>query len=331
MFIVTGGAGFIGSVLINELEKTFKGKSIAVIDWLGTDDRWKNLNSHTISDIIFPEGALDYLEDHAHEITAIIHMGAISTTTECDADLIVERNIGSTLDLFDWCTENDTPFIYASSAATYGEGEQGFDDNTDMDHLTKLLPLNAYGFSKSMVDKAIISKPNKPSQWVGLKFFNVYGPNEYHKGGQKSVVAHAFKQINETNAMNLFKSYNDDFKDGEQLRDFVYVKDIARAICWFIQNRNVSGIFNQGTGEARSFKDLVNAVFSAMNKDEDIKYIEMPANIKDQYQYYTKANMTKFQKVYGENSNGDTFKFTSLEEGVADYVQNHLMQANPYL
>ncbi|MFT7144625.1 MAG: ADP-L-glycero-D-manno-heptose 6-epimerase [Alphaproteobacteria bacterium] len=331
MFIVTGGAGFIGSVVINELEKTFPGESITVVDWLGTDDRWKNLNSHTLADIIFPEDTLDYINDHADKITAIIHMGAISTTTESDVDMIVERNIGSTLDLFDWCAENDTAFIYASSAATYGEGEQGFNDSVDMAHLKKLLPLNAYGFSKSMVDKAIINKEHKPSQWVGLKFFNVYGPNEYHKGGQKSVVAHAFKQINDTNEMNLFKSYNPDYKDGEQLRDFVYVKDIARSICWFIQNKQVSGIFNQGTGTARSFKDLVNAVFNAMDKEPQINYIDMPSNIKDQYQYYTKANMNNFQKVYGDHSNGEAFEFTSLEEGVRDYVQNHLMQPNPYL
>tara|TARA_R110000868_G_scaffold218576_2_gene469320 strand:- start:246698 stop:247693 length:996 start_codon:yes stop_codon:yes gene_type:complete len=331
MFIVTGGAGFIGSVVINELEKTFKGEKITVIDWLGSDDRWKNLNQHTLTDIIFPEDTHDYLVDHADEIKAVIHMGAISTTTESDVDMIVERNIGYSLDLFDWCAEQDVPFIYASSAATYGEGEQGFDDHMDIEHHKKLLPLNAYGFSKCMVDKAILNKEHKPSQWVGLKFFNVYGPNEYHKGGQKSVVAHAFKQISDTGAMNLFKSYSPDYKDGEQLRDFVYVKDIARAICWFIQNKQVSGIFNQGTGEARSFKDLVAATFAAMNKAENINYIDMPDNIKGQYQYFTKANMDNFQAIYAQHSNGESFKFMSLEEGVADYVQNHLMQANPYL
>lgn len=331
MFIVTGGAGFIGSVVIDELEKNFPNTDITVIDWLGSDDRWKNLNSHTLKDIIFPEDGMAYIHDNADEIQAIIHMGAISTTTERDVDLIVERNIGYTLDLFDTCAEYDIPFIYASSAATYGEGENGFNDSIDMAHLKKLLPLNAYGFSKHMVDKAIMTKDLKPSQWVGLKFFNVYGPNEYHKGGQKSVVAHAFKQITETGEMNLFKSYNDDYADGEQLRDFVYVKDIARAIVWFIQNPDVSGIFNQGTGEARSFKDLVKAVFGAMNKPEKINYIDMPENIKNQYQYYTQANMDNFQNVYGKHSNGQTFEFTSLEDGVFDYVQNHLMKENPYL
>ncbi len=330
MYIVTGGAGFIGSVIIAELEKAFPQQRITVIDWLEEDDRWKNLNKRTLADIIFPEDTLDYLEDHKDEIKAVIHMGAISTTTERNVNRIVEQNIGYTLDLFDWCAETDTPFIYASSAATYGQGEHGFNDSTDMKHLQKLAPLNAYGFSKHMIDKAIMQKTNKPSQWVGLKFFNVYGPNEYHKGGQKSVVAHAFKQIQETGKMKLFKSYHPDYEDGKQLRDFVSVKDIAQNIVWFIQNPTVSGIFNQGTGEARSFKDLVAATFKAMNLPENIEYIEMPDSLKDQYQYFTEANMNNFNHVY-KSIEGRDYTPTSLEDGVTDYVQEHLLKADQYL
>jgi ADP-L-glycero-D-manno-heptose 6-epimerase len=330
MFVVTGGAGFIGSVVVAELEKNYPETPIAVIDWLEEDNRWKNINKRTLSDIIFPEVTLDYLEDHKDEIQAIIHMGAISTTTEKDINKIVEQNIGYTLDLFEWCTECDIPFIYASSAATYGEGDQGFNDSVDPNHLKKLIPLNAYGFSKHMVDKAIIQKESKPSQWVGLKFFNVYGPNEYHKGGQKSVVAHAVKQIQETGKMKLFKSEHPDYEDGMQLRDFVYVSDIAKNIIWFIQNPEVSGIFNQGTGEEKTFKDLVFSTFKAMNLPEKIEYIDMPETLKNQYQYFTKANMSNFNHIYKKHT-GHDYKPTSLEDGVFDYVQNYLLKADPYL
>lgn len=330
MFVITGGAGFIGSVVAHEIEENFPNTPITIIDWLGSDDRWKNISKRTLADIIFPEETIEYLYDHVDEIQAVIHMGAISSTTETDVDLITERNIGYTLDLFDWCAENDVPLIYASSAATYGAGENGFEDSVELSYLKKLAPLNPYGFSKHMVDKAILQKKHTPSQWVGLKFFNVYGPNEYHKEGQKSVVAHAFKQIHESGKMKLFKSYHPNYKDGEQLRDFVYVKDIARAIVWFTQNPEVSGIFNLGTGKARTFKDLTRATFKALNMEEHITYIEMPENIKKQYQYYTEANMESFQEVY-KSVTGKEFAFASLEEGVEDYVQNHLMQADPYL
>lgn len=330
MFVVTGGAGFIGSVVIAELENNFPNTPIAVVDWLEEDERWKNINKRTISNLIFPEDAFEFLEDHHSEIKAIIHMGAISTTTETNVNKIVEQNIGYSLDLFDWCTENDIPFIYASSAATYGEGEHGFNDSIDPAHLKKLQPLNPYGFSKHMVDKAIIQKNEKPSQWVGLKFFNVYGPNEYHKGGQKSVVAHAFKQIQETGKMKLFKSHHPDYEDGMQLRDFVYVDDIAKNIIWFIKNPQVSGIFNQGTGKARSFKDLTIATFKAMNLPENIEYIDMPENLQKQYQYFTEANMNNFNHVYKEHE-GKEYTPTSLEEGVTDYVQNYLLKSDSYI
>lgn len=330
MFIVTGGAGFIGSVVMDELEKNFPNTPITVIDWLEEDERWKNINKRTLSNIIFPEDTFEFLEDHYEDIQAIIHMGAISTTTETNVNKIIEQNIGYSLDLFDWCTENDIPFIYASSAATYGEGEHGFNDSIDPKHLKKLQPLNPYGFSKHMVDKAIIQKKEKPSQWVGLKFFNVYGPNEYHKGGQKSVVAHAFKQIQETGKMKLFKSHHPDYEDGMQLRDFVYVNDIAKNIIWFLKHPEVSGIFNQGTGKARSFKDLTIATFKAMDIPVNIEYIDMPVNLQNQYQYFTEANMNSFKHVYKEHE-GKDYVSTSLEDGVTDYVQNYLLKSDPYV
>lgn len=331
MFIVTGGAGFIGSVIVAELNEKYPDSEVVVVDWLGTEDKWKNLTKRQISDIVFPENMFDFLEDHAEEIEAVIHMGAISATTEKDGDKLVEQNIGFTLDLFDWCAAEDVPLIYASSAATYGEGENGFTDFDDLEQLSKLAPLNGYGFSKHMVDKAIVKRGFKPSQWVGLKFFNVYGPNESHKGGMQSVISHAFKQISETGKMKLFKSYHPDYKDGEQLRDFVYVKDIAKAVVWFYEHPDVSGLFNLGAGEARSFNDLVKATFKAMGKEVNIEYVDMPDHIKNQYQYYTKADMTKFKQVLQSYQDDKAVVFSSLEEGTMDYVQNHLMKDDSYL
>lgn len=331
MFVVTGGAGFIGSVIVEQLNQKYPEADVVVVDWLGTEDKWKNLNKRQISDIVFPENMFDFLDDHAEEIEAVIHMGAISATTEKDGDKLVEQNIGFTLDLFDWCAAEDVPLIYASSAATYGEGENGFTDFDDLDQLSKLAPLNGYGFSKHMVDKAIVKRGFKPSQWVGLKFFNVYGPNEYHKGGMQSVIAHAFKQISETGKMKLFKSYHPDYKDGEQLRDFVYVKDIAAAIIWFYEHPDVSGLFNLGAGEARSFNDLVKATFKAMGKEENIEYIDMPDHLKNQYQYYTKADMTKFTQTLESYQEDDSVAFSTLEQGVEDYVKNHLLKEDQYL
>lgn len=330
MYIVTGSAGFIGSVVVEALCRHKPHTPVVVCDWLDADDRWKNLSKRTVYDIVPPEELGDFLNRHEQEITGIIHMGANSSTTEHDMDTLLQMNIRPTLDLFDWCAKRNVAYIYASSAATYGGGENGFVDDHTPEALDKLAPLNGYGFSKHMCDKTIIARPQKPSQWVGLKFFNVYGPNEYHKERMQSVVAHSFNQIQETGKVELFKSHRDAYEHGGQSRDFIYVKDIAETILWFLDHPEVCGIFNMGTGEARSFKDLATATFNAMGVKPNIKYIDMPEDLRGKYQYYTEADMTSFQEVYSEIM-GDSFPFTSLEDGVEDYVKNHLAQEDPYL
>ncbi len=326
MYVVTGGAGFIGSVIVAELNRTYPDEPVVVVDWLKDDERWKNLNTHTIANFVFPDDVADFLDDHEEDIKAVIHMGANSATTEKNVDELARWNTQFTLDLFNWCTAAEVPFIYASSASTYGNGEHGFNDNDDMDYLQKLCPMNAYGFSKHTADKAIVKAEDKPPQWAGLKFFNVYGPNEYHKGSMASVAYHTFNQVQATGKMKLFKSYNSKYADGEQTRDFVYVKDIAKAVTWLLDNPKTSGLFNLGSGEGRSFKDLATAVFGALNKKVDIEYIDMPDSVREHYQYFTQANMDKFIKA-----TGGEFKPTSLEDGVFDYVQNYLVKDNPYL
>lgn len=325
MYIITGGAGFIGSVIADEINREFPDNAVVISDYMEENDKWKNLNGRILKNIINPNDLHDFLNDNKKGVTAVIHMGAISATTETDVEKIAHENIRTTLRLFNWCTRHDKPFIYASSAATFGDGKNGFDDVDNTEYLDALRPLNAYGFSKAMVDKAIVRETYKPRQWVGLKFFNVYGPNEYHKGGQASVVYHTFNQIQKSGEMKLFKSHNPDYTDGGQMRDFVYVKDIARAVVWFLKNTDVSGIFNMGSGKARTFKDLAEATFGAMNKKINISYVDTPEHIRKHYQYYTQANMKKFASVAPD------FKFTNLEEGVIDYVQNHLLKDDPNL
>lgn len=331
MYIVTGGAGFIGSVVAAFLNEKYPEERVVVCDWLGVDDpRWKNLNRRQLSSIIPPEDIHKLLTECGEDVKAIIHMGAISDTAETDINALNKWNLRSTLELFNWCEMNGVPFIYASSAATYGNGENGFEDSEELAYLNKLWPLNAYGFSKNMADKAILQTQYKPQQWVGLKFFNVYGPNEYHKGSMASVVSHAFKQIKETGQVKLFKSHHPDYEDGGQLRDFIYVKDVAQIILWLLEHRNVSGLFNVGTGQARSFKDLAQATFSALNLKADINYIDTPEKYRKHYQYFTQADMAKFNRAYAMHEE-KAFAFTSLEDGVRDYVQNYLDKENPYL
>lgn len=327
MIIVTGGAGFIGSNIVAELEKQGY-KDIVVIDWLGCEDKWKNIAKRELAAIITPEHTLEYINNHRSEIQAIIHMGAISTTTEKDADLIIQSNFQLSWDLWCFCRDNNKQFIYASSAATYGDGSLGFIDNDELEHLNRLRPLNPYGWSKTLFDRKVAReiKENRrhPKQYVGLKFFNVYGPNEYHKGGQKSVVAHIFPLVKEDKEVKLFKSYNPQYADGQQLRDFVYVKDCVDVIMWLLKNPRISGLFNVGTGEARSFYDLAKATWNAMNKKANIGFKDMPDELKGKYQYYTQADLTKLRK-FGYNK-----PMTSLEEGIKDYVQNYLNNEDAY-
>ena len=327
MIIITGGAGFIGSNIVAALQEQGY-KDLAVVDVLGTDDKWKNLAKRELAALVPPSGLNALLDENAGKIEAIIHMGAISTTTETDADLIIRTNFELSWQMWQFATLTRVPFIYASSAATYGDGSLGFEDNADLEHLNSLRPLNAYGWSKALFDRKVarevLERRATPPQYVGLKFFNVYGPNEYHKGGQKSVVAHMYPFVKAGEPVRLFKSYRPEYADGGQLRDFVWVGDVTSVVLWMLRHPKVSGIFNVGSGEARSFADLARATWAAMGKEAQITYIDMPETLRDKYQYYTKANLTKLRAA------GYTAPMTPLEEGVRQYVQGYLDAADIY-
>lgn len=329
MIIVTGGAGFIGSNLVAALEE--KGASdIVVCDWLGSGDKWKNIAKRGLRDIIRPEKLFDYLDAHEDEIKAIFHMGAISSTTERNADLIAENNFDLSRRLWKWCAKCKVRFIYASSAATYGDGESSFRDDDAQDFLATLRPLNPYGWSKHVFDRRVSrivhggNKEPAPPQWAGLKFFNVYGPNEYHKGEQMSVVCKLFPQVMAGAAARLFKSHRDEYEDGGQVRDFVYVGDCVDVMLWLYNNPDVSGLFNVGTGKGRSFRDLAESVFKAAGKEPKINYIDMPEELRGKYQYYTQADMDKLRKA------GYDKPFTELEEGIRRYVQDFMATEDMY-
>lgn len=324
--LVTGGAGFIGSNMVAALSE--QGKSVVVCDWLEDGDKWKNIAKHVVSDIVDPDHLEDWLHSKGEKLSAIIHMGAISATTETDGDLILKRNFRPTLMLWNWATAQKIPFIYASSAATYGDGSGGFDDNEAENALGELHPLNLYGWSKHTFDKHVAREIARgamtPPQWAGLKFFNVYGPNEYHKGSMKSVIAQCYPNVAAGEGVSLFKSHHPDYEDGGQLRDFVYVKDCIDVMLWLLDNPQVSGLFNLGTGKARSFKDLARAVFAAADREENITYRDTPIEIRDKYQYFTEANM---QKLRAQGFGGN---FHSLEDGIRDYVTEYLAKDDPY-
>ncbi len=327
MILITGAAGFIGSNLVASLARR-ETRGLIVCDWLGNEEKWRNIGKYEISDFVNPENLLDYLDQNSDQISLVYHLGAISSTIETDADLIINNNFCLSRDLWDWCAKNGVSFIYASSAATYGNGENNFDDLNSCEALGQLQPLNAYGWSKHLFDRMIMRRVKEgmitPPQWVGLKFFNVYGPNEYHKGNQKSVVPQIFEQIKQNGVAKLFESHNEDYSNGEQLRDFVWVDDCTDMMIWLSNNQNVSGIFNCGTGKARSFNDLAKSVFSALGIEPSIEYIPTPLNLRGSYQYFTEANMRRI------NEAGYKFKTTSLELGIKKYVQDYLCQSDPY-
>lgn len=328
MIVITGGAGFIGSNIVAAMQEAGY-HDLVVVDWLGNEEKWKNIAKRELNAVVAPENMWQFLEAHNEEIDIIIHMGAISTTTEKDVDLINRSNFELTSKLWDWCADYGVRFIYASSAATYGDGSQGFDDRDDIEFLNALRPLNPYGWSKAVFDRRVArlleQDGSTPPQHVGLKFFNVYGPNEYHKGGQKSVIAHIFPVVKRNEEVKLFKSYNPDYKDGEQLRDFVWVGDIVDVIMWLVDNVDVCGLFNVGSGEARSFHDLAKATWDAMGMEPKIGFKDMPEELRGKYQYYTKANLEKLRSV------GYTKPMTTLEDGVRQYVQNFLNKEDPFL
>ena len=327
MYVVTGGAGFIGSNIVAALEKRGNAK-IAVIDRLRDGDKWKNLAKRELCDIIHPDDTLDFLEDNSTNIKAVFHMGAISATTERDADLIIENNFQLSLDLWKWCTAHQTRFIYASSAATYGAGEAGFEDDNSIDALAKFKPLNPYGWSKHLFDRRVArmvdSGDAHPPQWAGLKFFNVYGPNEYHKGSMRSVVNKLYPDAVAGKEAQLFKSHHPDYSDGGQMRDFIYIDDCIDVMMWLLDNETISGLFNCGTGKARSFRDLAVAVFEALGKKPKIKFVPTPKNIRDKYQYFTEADTRNLRSA------GYKKEFTELEDGVRSYVSDFLGSDDPY-
>jgi ADP-L-glycero-D-manno-heptose 6-epimerase len=317
MIVVTGGAGFIGSAIVWRLNQLGK-DNILVVDELAEDEKWKNLVSLNFTDYLDKDNFIEKIIDGDPDldIEAIIHMGACSSTTEKDAGYLMHNNFKYTQELAKYCLGNNVRFIYASSAATYGNGEQGYDDNEN--ELDALRPMNMYGYSKQLFD-LWAKKNNLLDKIVGLKFFNVYGPNEFHKGDMRSVVHKAYGQIKETGKVNLFKSYKKDYEDGEQMRDFIYVKDAVDMTLFFLENKDKNGIFNIGTGNARTWNDLVTIIFKSLNKQANVEYIEMPESIRDKYQYFTQANLHKlFDAGYDQ-------PITSLEDGINDYVKNYLI------
>ena len=327
MILVTGGAGFIGSNIVASLAA--RGELVVVSDHLGTSDKWRNIAKHEIADLIPPARCVDWLAAKHDRIRAVVHMGAISTTTEADGDRLVENNIRLSLDLWSFCVARDKPLVYASSAATYGDGAAGFDDDGSPAALGKLRPLNGYGWSKHVVDRSIARRVAMgepvPPQWVGLKFFNVYGPNEYHKGPMRSVLAQLHQQARTTGRLRLFKSNRADYADGSQLRDFVYVRDCAEVALWLLDHPRVSGLFNLGSGKARSFLDLAHALMKVMPEPKlELEFFDMPAALACRYQSFTEAKMTRLRAA------GYKKPFTSLEDGVADYVRNFLEKPDPY-
>ena len=325
MLLVTGGAGFIGSNVVAGLNEAGRA-DIAVCDELGTGDKWRNLAKRQLADIVAPPVLAPWLEQR--KLDAVIHLGAISDTTATDADLVVETNFRLSLRLLDWCTRNRTPFIYASSAATYGAGTDGFDDDWSPAALRRLKPMNLYGWSKHLFDLALVERVRQsaplPPQWAGLKFFNVFGPNEYHKGEMMSLVAKRFEDAKGGKPVRLFKSHREGIADGEQKRDFVYIDDAVAVVRWLLETPAVSGIFNVGTGAARSFRDLVAAMFRALGKPANIEYIDMPPSIRDQYQYFTQAEIENLRHA-GYNAG-----FMPLEDAVTRYVTRYLNSADRY-
>lgn len=326
MFLVTGGAGFIGSNVVASLEQA-GAADIAVNDRLGHDDaKWRNLAKHRVADLVPPEDLAAWLD--GRKLDAVIHMGAISDTTATDADLVMENNFRLSLRLLDWCTVNRTPFIYASSAATYGDGTHGFDDNWSPAALGQLRPMNLYGWSKHQFDIAVaerhVKKEKLPPHWAGLKFFNVYGPNEYHKGHMMSVLAKVFDGAKAGQPVRLFKSHRQGIADGDQRRDFIYVDDAVAVLRWLLDASAVNGIFNVGTGKAESFRDMIGAMFKAFGRTPNIEYIDMPEAIRGQYQYFTQANVENLRRA-GYNAG-----FTPLEDAVGQYVTGYLDRDDPY-
>ena len=311
MIVVTGAAGFIASNVAEMLNHNGF-NDLVLVDDFSRAERKNNYKDLSFVELVDRDTFFEWFKNNNKNIESIIHLGARTDTTEFDYNVFQKLNVDYTLGIWRACVEYQIPLIYASSAATYGMGELGYEDRHDI--VCDLKPLNPYGRSKNEIDKFILGQTEQPPFWAGLKFFNVYGPNEFHKGKMASVILHAFRQINETGKVKLFRSHNPNYKDGQQLRDFVYVKDVAKVILWLMQHKPESGLYNVGTGKARSFYDLADNTFKAMGVETDIEFIDTPLNIRDKYQYFTEANMTKLRNA------GYDEPFTTLEDGIKSYV-----------
>ncbi len=321
VILLTGAAGFIGSYLLGYLNK--KGFSnIIIADDFSEEDKWFNFDSKQFIAKVEREQLFEWLKKEQPQIDFVFHLGARTDTTEFDYSVHEKLNVQYSKSIWNYCADKNIPLVYASSAATYGNGDLGYNDDHEI--VEKLQPLNPYGISKNEFDKWALKQAAQPPFWAGLKFFNVYGPNEYHKGRMASVIFHSFNQVKSTGKVKLFRSHKPDFKDGQQLRDFIYVEDVARVCYWLMENPVASGLYNLGTGKARTFEDLVKATFTAMSREPVIEYIDMPEDIRDKYQYFTEADMTKLR------STGYEEKFYSLEDGVADYVKKYLLKKEYY-
>jgi ADP-L-glycero-D-manno-heptose 6-epimerase len=325
MLLVTGGAGFIGSNIVAALNDAGRA-DVVVCDVLGSEGKWRNLAKRQLADIVPPGELSDWLK--GRRLDAVLHLGAISETTATDGDLVIESNFRLSMRLLDWCTASSTPFIYASSAATYGDGAQGFSDDPSLAALKTLRPMNLYGWSKHLFDMAVAARIERgdklPPQCAGLKFFNVFGPNEYHKGTMMSVLARRFDDIKSGRVVQLFKSHRDGISDGDQRRDFIYVDDVVRVVMWLLATPSVGGLFNVGTGKARSFKDLMLSAYAALGTGANIQYIDMPEQIRGSYQYFTESEV---DRLHGAGYNGG---FTPLEDAVGLYVKGYLDRADRY-
>lgn len=321
MIVVTGAVGFIGSCLIGKLNAEGYNDIVAV-DLFDNEAKNENLIGKKVIHKINRENFIDWLDENGGKVEFIFHLGARTDTAEFDIALLNRLNTDYTKRVWEKCITYQIPLVYASSAATYGDGAHGYNDAHDQPF--QLEPLNPYGVSKNEFDKWALKQEDQPFFWAGLKFFNVYGPNEYHKGRMASVVFHAYNQIKKTKAMKLFRSHNPDFKNGEQMRDFVYVKDVVEVCCFLMHHRKNSGVYNLGSGTARTFLDLTKSVFKTLDIQEDIDFIDTPEDIREKYQYFTEADMSKLKSIGYERS------FTSLEDGISDYVGNYLVEDLKY-
>lgn len=327
MYVITGGAGFLGSNLAAGMEEREMGE-ITIVDRFETDNRWRNIAKRSLREIVFPERMFEYLDKHADQIDAVIHISYTGFTDENNVDALIEERVHLTFRLWTWCAEHRKPFIYDSTAGVYGNGTLGFKDDDSAEALAKLRPLSAEAWTKLFLDRKIVDTINRgeaaPPQWIGLRCFNLYGPNEYHNTRHQSVIPRIYNAAKNGKLFPLFKSANPAYKDGEQMRDFMWIKDTVDVILWLVTHKEISGLFNIGTGRARTYADVLKATYEAVGEEPEMDFMDLPTEIKEQYQYFTQADIQKLRTA------GYTKDFTSLEEGVKQYVQDYLEQPDPY-